>query len=294
MQLWLVIVVFHNSSICYESYFSASSQENKDSCFLSLNQMNQNLGAQCQCMFVHSRSSTNMPCSGNNKCLIDQWDRVFDTLSSVIASFIIISLTVIESYRSFIMIDKIMGSNCVNKVLTSFEYNSLFGFLAMVLDPGCFKQDIKSHRKEILLIIIDCMAIGLVFRYCYILNVRTESPFIINILLSCTCNSLGHMANMHVLNYKKLKSQSVVTINDQPIIHIVPSVPEPIPVPKSVPEPIPKSVPEPVPVPKSVHVPVEQESNKNSISKSCNFWSVIGNVWSMFGYLQSTQPPPYS
>lgn len=113
------------------------------------------------------------------------------------------------------MICKILGDENIN--VTSFEYCSILGFLALILNPVSLHKEIQGTREESLMIIIDSLTIGLLFRYCYSTSLTIQTPFVMVTMISSCCNGFCHLLNIYILNYqdhmKKLKAKEKLTTN---------------------------------------------------------------------------------
>jgi len=165
MQFWTTFLIFNNDYQCRTKFVSC---------------------ADVECKTIH---------------YTDYWMRVFNDLAVATASFVFIPLVLIEAWRSSWMIGKICCGGDDSSV-SSFEYCSPFGFLAMVLNPGCFNTKISSTRAESFMIIIDCLAITLVFQYSVITDTSIMVPFMLAILVSSSCNGLGYLLNIFSINYR--------------------------------------------------------------------------------------------
>jgi hypothetical protein len=193
MQLGMDIIVFSNDYNCRTLFDSAStSVGNKMQCMASLN----TIQTQCKCEYFGNNYDDN----GN---LINFWMRVFDDGTLAMASIIFIILMLVEIVRSYFMILRI----CDVKVngLTTFEYCSVFGFFALVLNPSSFYDNIPGTHIESIMIIVDILSIGLIFQYCNafetsIENISDHRIFILIALIMSICNGLRNILNLYCVN----------------------------------------------------------------------------------------------
>lgn len=191
MQIWLTVVVFNNDYQCREEFYQGNnSTENKMQCMATLDNLSPWF---CSCRYWATVND-------------DYWMRLFDEWSTAMASFIFIPLVIIELCRSIPMIYNIFGGDFT---VTSFEYCSPFGFLAMILNPISFHVKITKTYGESSIILIDILSIGLIFRYCYVTNQSvTDTPSITVTLISSVLDCLGYLLNLYILNYEyQMKKQ---------------------------------------------------------------------------------------
>ncbi len=195
MQIWIAIVIYNNDYLCRTGFSSSNSSiGNQQECISTLNDFSQ---WHCTCRYF----STTTICEKSEECIyIEYWMRVFDDWSVALASFVFIPLVIIESWRSWWMIQKIFGNNDTGS--TSFDFCSPFGFLAMILNPSCFNIQIPSTHEESFMVIIDGLSIGLIFQYCAASKTSISVPFILITLISSCCNGVGYLLNLYILNYQ--------------------------------------------------------------------------------------------
>jgi len=200
MQFWLSVVVFNNDFQCRTAFTNSNSSVNQQNCVDTLDSVSE---WHCTCEWF--TSSVSVLCNNGRDCqyhYTDLWMRVFNDWVVVTASFVFIPVVLIEAWRSFNMIGEICCDGKGAYPLSNFEYCSLFGFLAMVLNPACFNTQISSNRADSLMIIIDCLTIGLVFQYSAAINVSIMTPYMLATLISSSCNGVGYLLNIFLINYR--------------------------------------------------------------------------------------------
>jgi hypothetical protein len=206
MQLWLCIMVFMNdyqcrTSFCDDKYFIV----NENKCIDSLNQSTTQ--PFCACRFDGIRYNGSF---GDMYC----WLKISDDLSVFLASIpVFIPLMIITIYREGMMLVNNLGFE--DYKFNTFQYFSVFGFIAIILDPMIGDEYIQSTYEEASMIMIDIGAIGLVFQYSSFIGASlTDQFFLITLIASC-CNVLKSMCIIRHINLKlrnKLQQKSYFSI----------------------------------------------------------------------------------
>lgn len=221
MQFWLSIVVFNNDYQCRQEFRAWNSSINQQKCLESLNDVSE---WHCKCEWFGSRTVCS-PCDQTSCEYTDYWMRVSNDWAVAIAVFIFSALALIEGWRSLSMIAKICCND--SSELSSFEYCSPFGFLAMLLNPASFDIRIKRLPAESFMIVIDCLTIGLVFQYSSFSQTSINDPLMIVILVSSSCNGLGYLLNIFLINYQDriVAKNKHKIVQERLIEHHIPIVP---------------------------------------------------------------------
>jgi hypothetical protein len=200
MQFWLCIKIFINDSQCRTSFnLENSSIDNKMAC---INSLNSTSGWHCSCRF--SGSYRNFVNPNEN---IDSWIKISNGISVYLASLhIFIPLVIIEFIRSVTIFCD--GKECDS--LGTFEYFSVLGFLAILLDPAKFDKEIVMYRSEVALILIDISCICLVFQYTSIIKVQITDPFFLVTLIASCCNIIRCILIIYLLNLQRHLQKTIM------------------------------------------------------------------------------------
>jgi len=178
MQFWMSGIVFHYSYMCRTKFDNSDvSVVNKMAC---INSLNDTMLWNCTCQYFNAWY-------GKGGVEVDVWMKVFDDGSVALASLVFIFLIFAEVPRICSMVAKIYGIEIW--YLTTYDYFSVFGILALVLDPSICNKNISSTYGETLVIIIDILAIILVFQYTNALNTSISYPVFLLTLITSSCDA---------------------------------------------------------------------------------------------------------
>jgi hypothetical protein len=218
-QIWMSIIVFYSDYLCRNQfYYTNTSIGNEMDCINSLNSIHQ---LHCKCEYF----STVYEYEGTYA--IDIWMRVFNDGLVALASIILILLVIAEFFRSYKTIFIICGYDIYE--LTTFEYYSISGFFALILNPASFNTYIFSARLESCMVIVDALSIGLIFGYSSSSQTSMSDPFILVTLIISCLNGLRCLLNLYRMNnqnYNEKRNKTLnVNVNVQPVS--VPTVPPP-------------------------------------------------------------------
>lgn len=198
MQMWVCIAVFNNSYLCRTGFSDANTSNiNEINCKISLNSTEQ---WHCTCRVSASYYIA--------------WMRIFDDASVTLASFLFIILVLIEFYRSFYTVQTICGEEIRN--LTTLEFFSPSGFVALILNPSNLDNPIPSTYFESSVIVVDALSIGLIFQYCSASKTSIDEPFILIALISSCFDGIRCILNLYFLNcLRRIAKRKIHTRNDK-------------------------------------------------------------------------------
>jgi hypothetical protein len=190
MQVWFCVNVMINNYHCASKFCNGDTSDiNKMNCMDSINNT---IKWHCVCQYYET--------NGN----VDCWRKTLKPhILFLTCILMFIPLMPIAVLRETMQIAMILGYR--GHGYTTSEYFSILGIITMIFKPTVFEKKIHNEPIEVAVIIIDILAIYLVFQYSSFINASAMDPFFLITLIASFCDVLKCIYILHRIVRKRRK-----------------------------------------------------------------------------------------